>query len=62
MEEFNFPGFNTAPWMAFFVPANTPKEIVQTIATKNLKILMQKDDKDRMTQLGFELTPSTPLE
>ena len=62
IEESNLPGFNTAPWMAFFVPASTPKEIIQTINTDSLKILMQPDVKDRLTQLGFELTPSSPME
>jgi tripartite-type tricarboxylate transporter receptor subunit TctC len=62
IEESNLAGFNTAPWMALFVPTNTSKEIIQTINAESIKILLQTDVKDRLTQMGFELTPSTPQE
>jgi tripartite-type tricarboxylate transporter receptor subunit TctC len=59
IEESNLAGFNTAPWMALFVPLNTSKEIIQTINAESIKILLQTDVKDRLTQMGFELMTVT---
>lgn len=50
-------GFEVVSWQAIFVPAGTPKPIIDRLHTEILKILAQPDMHDRLKGLGMQ--PST---
>jgi tripartite-type tricarboxylate transporter receptor subunit TctC len=54
------PGFESTSWQGFFVPANTPRDIVVTIQRETAKAL--KDVLDRLKAGGNEGVGSTPDE
>jgi tripartite-type tricarboxylate transporter receptor subunit TctC len=62
LNEAGLPGFETGPWYALFVPANTPKEVIGMLNAETARILKLADVAARLTELGFELTPSSPEE
>jgi len=50
-------GFEVVSWQAIFVPAGTPKAIIDRLHAEVLKILAQPDMQDRLKGLGMQ--PST---
>jgi tripartite-type tricarboxylate transporter receptor subunit TctC len=56
------PGFESSSWQGFFVPANTPRDIVATIQRETAKALMSPDVLDRLKAGGNEAVGSTPEE
>ena len=43
-------------WNGFFVPANTPKAIADKLGEAILAVAAMPDIKQKLAQLGFELT------
>jgi tripartite-type tricarboxylate transporter receptor subunit TctC len=56
------PGFESSSWQGFFVPANTPRDIVMTIQRETARVLTSPDVLDRLKTGGNEAVGSTPDE
>jgi tripartite-type tricarboxylate transporter receptor subunit TctC len=54
------PGIDTAGWLGMFVPAGTPREIVQRLSRELLEVLAQPDMHARLGSVGVELDPLPP--
>ncbi len=53
-------GFEVTAWNALYAPRGTPKEVVDRLNVEVAKILAMPDIRQRLLQLGFEPTSSTP--
>ena len=53
-------GFGTTPWYGMFVPAGTPKAIVQQLNAEIAKALESKDAIERLAGVGCEPFKSSP--
>ena len=53
-------GFEVTAWNAMYAPRGTPKEIVDRLNSEVARILAQPEIRQRLLQLGFEPSSSTP--
>jgi tripartite-type tricarboxylate transporter receptor subunit TctC len=53
------PGYEGDGWQGFYMPAGTPKEIVQRMNTEIAKILKQPDVQQKLAELGLQPVGST---
>jgi len=60
--EAGLPGFASSSWQGFFVPARTPREIVEKIQRDTAKALQVPEVRDRLTAFSYEPVGSTPAE
>jgi tripartite-type tricarboxylate transporter receptor subunit TctC len=58
--ESGLPGFESASWQGWFVPANTPSEIVALIQREAAKALNAPDVRERLEATANEVVASTP--
>jgi tripartite-type tricarboxylate transporter receptor subunit TctC len=58
--ESGVPGFASSSWQGFFVPARTPRTIVDLIQRETAKILQAPDMRERLAALSYEPVGSTP--
>jgi tripartite-type tricarboxylate transporter receptor subunit TctC len=58
--EAGVPGYEVATWHAVFVPAATPKAIVNTLNASFVRVMQQPEYKAKIEALGFGLRPTTP--
>lgn len=58
--EAGFPEFRIEPWAGLFGPPNMPREIVTVLNTAFREAMSDPAVKERMAELDFALTPSTP--
>jgi tripartite-type tricarboxylate transporter receptor subunit TctC len=56
------PGFESSSWQGLFVPAKTPRDIVDVIQRSVAKALDMPDVRDRIHAMGQEIVGSTPEE
>ncbi len=56
------PGFESSSWQGFFVPANTPRDVVMTLQRETAKALKAPDLLARLKVGGNEPVGSTPEE
>jgi tripartite-type tricarboxylate transporter receptor subunit TctC len=54
------PGLYANAWYGLFVPAGTPRDIVNKLHGEVAKLMGDADMKERLTGLGVEPAPSTP--
>jgi len=54
------PGFDTGSWQGFFVPANTPPDVVQRIYQETKKALDTPEVRERLKAFVAEPVASTP--
>jgi tripartite-type tricarboxylate transporter receptor subunit TctC len=54
------PGFDAGSWQGFFVPANTPRDIVQRLYQETKKALDAPDVRERLKAFVSEPVASTP--
>jgi tripartite-type tricarboxylate transporter receptor subunit TctC len=52
--ESGFPGYDVNTFTGFFLPAGTPRAVVETFREAVLKVLAMADIKEKLTNLGFE--------
>lgn len=52
--ESGVPGFEVVSWQAIFVPAGTPKPVIDRLHTEATKILQLPDMQDRLKVLGMQ--------
>ncbi|MCC7275955.1 MAG: tripartite tricarboxylate transporter substrate binding protein [Alphaproteobacteria bacterium] len=62
MAEQGFPGLNVSSWTAFFLPAGTPRPIVERLHKSALDALNHPDTQRRLADLSTEAVGSTPAE
>jgi tripartite-type tricarboxylate transporter receptor subunit TctC len=55
-------GFASSSWQGFFVPARTPRDIVERIQRETAKVLQAPDVRGRLAALSYEPVGSTPQE
>ena len=60
--ESGLPGFDINTWFGIFVPANTPREVVDRLHAEFARALAMPDVKERMLTLGAEPVGNTPAE
>ena len=60
--ESGLPGFDYSLWVGLFAPAGTPPDIVDKIARDTARALSAPEVAERLTALGAELLPMTPVE
>ena len=60
--ESGLPGFDINTWFGIFVPAATPREIVERLHAEFTRALAAPDVRERMLNLGAEPVGSTPEE
>lgn len=56
------PGFSYATWSGFLAPAKTPRAIVQRLNADITRILTLPEISQKLTGLGVEPDPTTPVE
>ena len=56
------PGFDVVVWFAAWVPAKTPKDIIQKLNAELVRIIQSPEYKQRMIEAGAEAVGSTPEE
>jgi tripartite-type tricarboxylate transporter receptor subunit TctC len=61
VKESGFPGFEASAWTGFFMPAGTPKAVVDRFGEAMLKVAGMPEISDKLAGLGFVPT-STPGE
>lgn len=60
MDELGVGGMNLIPWSALYVPASTPRSIVERLSTVLLQVLGTPAARTFFTRYGAELTPLPP--
>jgi tripartite-type tricarboxylate transporter receptor subunit TctC len=55
-------GFASSSWQGFFVPARTPRDIVDRIQRETAQVLQAPDVRGRLAALSYEPVGSTPQE
>jgi tripartite-type tricarboxylate transporter receptor subunit TctC len=58
--ESGLPGFDIVQWFAVWVPAQTPKDVVQKLNTAIVAIIQSPEYKQRMLESGTEAVGGTP--
>ena len=58
--EAGVPGYDTASWFAFFMPAKTPPDIIRKVNADTVKVLAESAIKARLDKLGVIIVGSTP--
>ena len=58
--ESGFPGFDVDLWLAIFVPANTPEEVVAKLNSELKKALQHPDVRGGLEKVGAEPIGNTP--
>jgi tripartite-type tricarboxylate transporter receptor subunit TctC len=54
------PGFDISTWFGVFLPANTPKPVVNKLHTEIIKVLALPDVKERLSRMAADASPMTP--
>jgi tripartite-type tricarboxylate transporter receptor subunit TctC len=54
------PGFEAIGWFGMVAPAATPKDIIAKLNSELTRVLGLPDVKERITNLGAEVVPTTP--
>jgi len=60
--ESGLPGFDINTWFGIFVPANTPREMVDRLHAEFTRALAAPDVREKVLSLGAEPVGSTPAE
>ena len=60
LAESGVPGFDVATWFAFFVPAGTPRPVVDKLNADAIRALQSKDLAERLLGMGMNVIGSSP--
>src|SRR5262245_31631729 len=60
--EAGVPGFEVTVWYGLFLPAKTPADIIQKVHDDAVAVLAQPTLKQKLEEMGADVTPSTPAE
>lgn len=53
LTEQGYPGFEIPTWAGFFVPKNTPRNVIQALHEASLKVMSMPDVQARLKDLGY---------
>ena len=56
------PGYDISTWYGLWAPKNTPREVVERLASETARILKLPEVRERYAALGAEPVGSTPAE
>lgn len=62
VSESGVPGYDAVQWFGIAVPAGTPKDVVERLASEMRKVVQMPDVRKRFTDLGFDVVGDTPAE
>ena len=62
LHESGVPGFDYSTWYALFVPAGTPRAVVDKLNATTVQVLGRDDVKQRLDAQGVDASTSTPAE
>jgi tripartite-type tricarboxylate transporter receptor subunit TctC len=62
MNESGFPGFDVTAWFGLFVPAGTPRAIIERLHLETTRILTSPDFRAKLEAIGISPMASTPAE
>jgi tripartite-type tricarboxylate transporter receptor subunit TctC len=62
MSEAGVAGFEYAAWAGFLAPAGTSPAVITKVNSDLVKVLGLPEVRDKLTALGFEISPGTPQE
>lgn len=60
--ESGLPGFDTATWYGIFVPAKTPKEVVQKLNEDLVKVIRSPEVRSNLEAQGYTVNGTSPEE
>ena len=60
--ESGLPGYELTNWFGLAVPSGTPRELVARINADVVKVLQQKDVRDRLVEMGTDVIGNSPQE
>ena len=60
LAESGVPGFDVSTWFAFFVPAGTPRVIIDRINADVVRTMQAKDMSERLHGMGMNVVASSP--
>ncbi len=60
LAESGVPGFDVSTWFAFFVPAGTPRPVIDKLNADIIRTMQAKDVADRLATMGMTNTSGTP--
>ena len=60
--EAGIPGFDMSSWIALFVPAKTPPQIVGKLHADTVSLLAEPATKRKLEDMGVVVVGSTPAE
>lgn len=60
VSESGLPGYELTNWFGIAVPAATPRELVTRIHGDVMKVLQQKEVRDKLVEMGTDVIGSTP--
>jgi tripartite-type tricarboxylate transporter receptor subunit TctC len=58
MSEAGYPAFETGSWQGIFVPAGTPKEVVDRLYAASVKTMQAREVRERLAHGGVEVVTS----
>jgi len=58
MSEAGYPAFETGSWQGIFVPAGTPKEVVDRVYAASVKTMQAREVRERLAHGGVEVVTS----
>ena len=56
------PGFELVTWYGIFAPARTPDTVINRLHAEIVKVVSDRDLRERLTPLGLDTISMTPLE
>jgi tripartite-type tricarboxylate transporter receptor subunit TctC len=62
MIESGYPGFEVQSWRGLFVPAKTPRGIIDVLHDQTVKVMQMPEVRERVLAAGFGVVTSTPGE
>jgi len=62
LDESGLKGFNVTTWDSFVAPAGTPRAVIARIHAETVKVLRMPDIRERIINIGYEPTGTTPEE
>jgi tripartite-type tricarboxylate transporter receptor subunit TctC len=60
LAESGLPNFDVSAWTGLFVPAGTPRSIVDRLNAETVRIAGDKDYASRIQSMGTDVTSSSP--
>jgi tripartite-type tricarboxylate transporter receptor subunit TctC len=60
VDESGLPGYELTNWFGLLVPAATPRDLVSRVNGDVVKVLQQKDVRDKLADMGADVIGDSP--